>query len=261
MNVFELAASITLDKSKYDQGLNEAKSSATSFGTIFGANLASDAVKKGFEFIANGTKTVASGIAGLVKQSTEAYSQNEQLTGGVEKLYGKSTDLQKSLEQTGIKWGNSFSDADSRMKEVGDTIAASITAGDKFSDTAEMISVNYDMSMADTTKAIKAVEAALNGTAKTSESASELVKKNAQNAFKTAGMSANDYMDMATQFSASLISSLNGDAHKAAEITDVAMKAMSDNVNVFGSNMTDVSNAFKGFSKENYTMLDNLKLG
>lgn len=83
----------------------------------------------------------------------------------------------------------------------------------------------------------------------------------AAEAYKTAGMSANEYMDTATQFSASLINSLGGDVNAAADMTDIAMRAMSDNVNVFGTNMEDVSNAFKGFSKENYSMLDNLKLG
>lgn len=88
-----------------------------------------------------------------------------------------------------------------------------------------------------------------------------IVEKYAADAYKTSQMSANQYMETATQFSASLISSLGGDTQKAAEQTDVAMRAISDNVNVFGSNMEDVTNAFKGFSKQNYTMLDNLKLG
>lgn len=87
------------------------------------------------------------------------------------------------------------------------------------------------------------------------------IEQYANDAYKTSGMSANKYMDTATQFSAALISSLGGDTAKAADQTDVAMRAMSDNVNVFGSNVEDVTNAFKGFSKQNYTMLDNLKLG
>lgn len=87
------------------------------------------------------------------------------------------------------------------------------------------------------------------------------VMANAQNAWKTTGLSANDYMETATQFSASLISSLGGDTQAAADLTQTAMEAMSDNVNTFGTNFEDVSNAFKGFSKQNYTMLDNLKLG
>lgn len=83
----------------------------------------------------------------------------------------------------------------------------------------------------------------------------------AAEAYKTAGMSANQYMQQVTSFSASLINSLGGDTAKAAEYGDMAMRAMSDNVNTFGSNMEDVQNAFQGFSKQNYTMLDNLKLG
>ena len=87
------------------------------------------------------------------------------------------------------------------------------------------------------------------------------VMANAQTAWKTTGLSANEYMETATQFSASLISSLGGDTQAAADLTQTAMEAMSDNVNTFGTNFEDVSNAFKGFSKQNYTMLDNLKLG
>lgn len=83
----------------------------------------------------------------------------------------------------------------------------------------------------------------------------------ANEAYKTSGMSANAYMDTATSFSAALVNSLGGDVDKAADMTDVAMRAMSDNVNVFGSDFTSVQNAFQGFAKQNYTMLDNLKLG
>lgn len=85
--------------------------------------------------------------------------------------------------------------------------------------------------------------------------------KNAQQAYKTAGMDANSYMENATQFSASLINSLGGDTVKAAELTDVAMRAISDNVNTFGSDSEAVTNAIIGMSRGNYTMLDNLKLG
>lgn len=93
------------------------------------------------------------------------------------------------------------------------------------------------------------------------ENAQNTVLKNAQNAWQTAGMSANTYMENATQISAALINSLGGDTEKAASQVDVAMRAISDNVNTFGTNMEDVTNAFKGFAKENYTMLDNLSLG
>ena len=89
----------------------------------------------------------------------------------------------------------------------------------------------------------------------------ETVKQNANNAFSTAGMSANEYMETVTSFSASLISSLEGNTSEAAKISDMAIKDMSDNANTFGTNMQSIQNAYQGFSKQNYTMLDNLKLG
>lgn len=83
----------------------------------------------------------------------------------------------------------------------------------------------------------------------------------ANQAYKTAGMSANQYMEQATGFAASLINSLGGDTKEAAHLADVAMQSMSDNVNTFGTDMASVQYAFQGFAKQNYTMLDNLKLG
>lgn len=83
----------------------------------------------------------------------------------------------------------------------------------------------------------------------------------ADNAYKTAGLSANEYMETVTSFSASLLQSLNGDTAKAAEVADKAITDMSDNANKMGSSMESIQNAYQGFAKQNYTMLDNLKLG
>lgn len=91
--------------------------------------------------------------------------------------------------------------------------------------------------------------------------ASKTVQKNAAKAYKTAGMSANDYMDTATSFAASLIKGLNGDTAKAANVADTAIQDMSDNANTFGTSMDSIQYAYQGFAKQNYTMLDNLKLG
>lgn len=87
------------------------------------------------------------------------------------------------------------------------------------------------------------------------------VKKYADQAYKTAGMSANQYMETVTGFSASLIQSLGGDTAKAAEYADKAITDMSDNANKMGTDMGLITNAYQGFAKQNYTMLDNLKLG
>lgn len=88
-----------------------------------------------------------------------------------------------------------------------------------------------------------------------------LVVEYAENAYKTAGMSANEYMDTVTSFSASLLQGLGGDTEKAAQVADMAIKDMSDNANKMGTDMTMIQNAYQGFAKQNFTMLDNLKLG
>ena len=87
------------------------------------------------------------------------------------------------------------------------------------------------------------------------------VMEYANDAYKTAGLSANEYMETVTGFSASLISSLGGDTEKAAEYANMAITDMSDNANKMGSDMASIQNAYSGFAKQNYTMLDNLKLG
>ncbi|KST49692.1 hypothetical protein AOY35_08790 [Enterococcus faecium] len=87
------------------------------------------------------------------------------------------------------------------------------------------------------------------------------VKKYADEAYKTSGLSANAYMENVTSFSASLLQSVGGDTEKAADVANMAMIDMSDNANKMGTNMGDIQNAYQGFAKQNYTMLDNLKLG
>ena len=89
----------------------------------------------------------------------------------------------------------------------------------------------------------------------------DLVIENAKRAAKEAGVSANEYMSGVASFSASLLQSLGGDTKKAADVADMAFKDMSDNANKFGTDMSSIQNAYQGFAKQNYTMLDNLKLG
>lgn len=91
--------------------------------------------------------------------------------------------------------------------------------------------------------------------------ASKKVQQYANEAYKTAGMGANEYMETVTNFSASLISSLGGDTQKAADLANQTIVDMSDNANKMGTDMTSIQNAYQGFAKQNYSMLDNLKLG
>lgn len=91
--------------------------------------------------------------------------------------------------------------------------------------------------------------------------AQDAVMKYASEAYKTAGLSANNYMETVTGFSAALISSLEGDTQAAAEVANMAIIDMADNANKMGTNIQSIQNAYQGFAKQNYTMLDNLKLG
>lgn len=90
---------------------------------------------------------------------------------------------------------------------------------------------------------------------------SGIVMEYANNAYKTAGLSANQYMETVTSFSASLLQSLDGDTQKAAETADMAITDMADNANKMGTSIDSIQNAYQGFAKQNFTMLDNLKLG
>lgn len=175
MNVFDLAARITLDRSEYENGLSEAKESGSSFASAVGNGLKTVA-KVG----AAAVSAAAAGVVALTKMGVEGYAQYEQLAGGVETLFKTSQDT---------------------------------------------------------------------------------VMKYAENAYKTAGMSANQYMETVTSFSASLIQSLDGDTAKAAEVADMAITDMSDNANKMGTSIEMIQNAYNGFAKGNFTMLDNLKLG
>ena len=171
----------------------------------------------------------AEGFSGKLKGIIDSESESAGKSGG-SKLAGA---LGGAMKVTGAA--------------IGAGMAAATTAVVGFGKEAVSAYANY--------------EQLVGGVDKLYGDASEKVQKYADEAYKTSGMSANAYMETATSFSAALIGSLNGDVNKAADMTDVAMRAMSDNVNVFGSDMASVQNAFQGFAKGNYTMLDNLKLG
>ena len=106
-----------------------------------------------------------------------------------------------------------------------------------------------------------ALEQSLGGVETLFKGNADTVKQYAKEAYRTVGLSANDYMENVTSFSASLLQSMGGDTEAAAEIANMAMVDMGDNANKMGTNMQDIQNAYQGFAKQNYTMLDNLKLG
>lgn len=115
--------------------------------------------------------------------------------------------------------------------------------------------------VATSVKAFADVEQSIGGVETLFKDSADQVISDSKKAYETAGMSANDYMQTITGFSASLLQSLGGDTKKAAEIGNMAIIDMSDNANKMGTSMEMIQNAYQGFAKQNYTMLDNLKLG
>lgn len=153
-------------------------------------------------------------------------------------------------------------DVDASMKKVGEKMGSAIKAGCKVAATAiAAMGTALAGFVAGSIKNFAEYEQLVGGVEKLFGNSAKTVQKYAQDAYKTAGLSANEYMTQVTSFSASLISSMGGDTKAAADRANMAIVDMADNVNVFGSNMTDVQNAYQGFAKQNYTMLDNLKLG
>lgn len=149
-------------------------------------------------------------------------------------------------ETSGLK--NAMSSA---VSAVGKFSAAAVAAG---ATAAAAITKSAVESYADYEQLIGGVETLFKDSA-------GIVEEYANNAFQTAGLSANDYMETVTGFSASLLQSVGGDTEEAARIADMAITDMADNANKMGTSMESIQNAYQGFAKQNYTMLDNLKLG
>ena len=189
-----------------NESMKDATNSASKMSSVM-KGIGSSAIKVGKGLAVAGA-AAATAVTALVSKSVGAFSDYEQLTGGVETLFGAGG---RSVEEYAQSVGKSVSDVQGK----------------------------YDSLM----------------------SAQNVVLENANKAYMTAGMSANEYMDTVTGFSASLISSLGGDTNKAADYANSALVDMSDNANKMGTDMESIKNAYKGFAKQNYTMLDNLKLG
>lgn len=188
------------------ESMKDATSSASKMTSVM-QGIGSGVAKVGKGLAIAGT-AAATAVTALVSKSVGAFADYEQLTGGVETLFGAGG---RSVDEYAQSVGKSVSD----------------------------IQGKYDSLM----------------------SAQNAVLENANKAYMTAGMSANEYMDTVTGFSASLISSLGGDTNKAADYANSALVDMSDNANKMGTDMESIKNAYQGFAKQNYTMLDNLKLG
>ena len=171
----------------------------------------------------------------------------------------QNKDANKAIDETGEKANGLASTMDKAFAKIGSiskTVGKAAVAGLAAS-TAAMGALMKESigNYADYEQLVGGVQTLFG------DDASKTVMENAQKAFQTAGMSANAYMETVTGFSASLVASLKGDTVKAADAADMALRDMSDNANKMGTDMALIQNAYQGFAKQNYTMLDNLKLG
>lgn len=177
-------------------------------------------------------------IAGSLTYDTKLDTKG--FDNGISDIDKKTSKLQRAMSTVGTEFKKAF--------EIG-TVAVGATA-------TALVGLGTA-----STKAYSGLEQNIGGVETLFKSSSQTVIDNANNAYKTAGMSANQYMETVTSFSASLLQGLNGDTAKAAKIADTAIIDMSDNANKMGTDMSLIQNAYQGFAKQNYTMLDNLKLG
>ena len=158
--------------------------------------------------------------------------------------------IPKEFESAGESAGNLFNTKfGAALKKLGGIVGA-LGVGKMIADT-----------ISDSIKAYADYEQLVGGVETLFKESSDMVQKYAAQAYKNQGMSANAYMETVTGFSASLLQSLGGDTEKAAKIADMAITDMSDNANKMGTSMESIQYAYQGFAKQNYTMLDNLKLG
>lgn len=167
---------------------------------------------------------------------------------GKKKIESGNKDLERSSERSSSdisnKWGVAF-------KAVGAAAVAGLAI-------ASVATVSL---VSEAVKGYAAYEQLTGGVETLFKDSSKAVMGYAETAFRTAGLSANDYMETVTSFSASLLQGLNGDTAKAANIANTAITDMADNANKMGTSMEMIQNAYQGFAKDNFTMLDNLKLG
>lgn len=169
----------------------------------------------------------------------------------VVKIGADVSDVNRGIEDTGKK-----------TSALGEKIKSGLAAAGK----AAVVGVTAAATAVGAlgTKAVQAYadyEQLVGGVETLFKDSQDEVMEYANNAYKTAGLSANEYMETVTSFSASLLQSLDGDTSAAAEKANLALTDMSDNANKMGTDMTSIQNAYQGFAKANYTMLDNLKLG
>ena len=264
MNLFELFATITLDTSGYDKGLQNVKKSSAEYRSDVmklaqtykkqGMDM-SEAMKKAYAEIDKSQYETAENS----KSDAKKFAQNWENAG---KNISDVADKIKSGLATAAKVGTAaITAAATGIVALTKASVQNYAEYEQLVGGVETLFGTGGKSIQEYALSVgKSVEEVQNEYDKLAAS-QQKVLDNAANAYRTAGMSANEYMETVTSFSASLLQSLDGDTEAAAEYANMAITDMSDNANKMGTSMEMIQNAYNGFAKQNYTMLDNLKLG
>lgn len=243
---FKAAAAGLDDWTKSEQGLN---SKISSLNSIIGIQREKvNALKSEYQRLIDNGLDPASDRA--IRLRTQINNEEAALASNEKELKANQKAL-KDLGDESDKSGEKLAKLGDVAKAAGKAIGAALAAAG-----AAVLSLtkNAIENYAEYEQLVGGVETLF-------DKSSAKVMEYANNAYKTAGMSANEYMETVTSFSASLLQGLGGDTDKAAEIANKALVDMSDNANKMGTDMEMIQNAYQGFAKQNYTMLDNLKLG
>ena len=217
-------------------------------------------------------KDKISTLEAALKNASDSFGENDRRTQNWQIALNNANSELNNMERE-LKESTEEADNLSRgLEDAGDSAEKSVTKFEKLGAILKGIGVAIGASVVaagaaafklgkEVISAYADYEQLIGGVDTLFDEASQTVQRYAENAYKTAGMSANAYMETVTGFSASLIQSLGGDTAKAAQIADMVITDMSDNANKMGTDISSIQNAYQGFAKQNYTMLDNLKLG
>ena len=195
------------------------------------------------------------------------YSENSsEVQRWQQALNNATTDVNRTKKQlneleTGVEGvGDAMDGAGQKTSLFGDMLKSNLL-GDAIKSGVKAVASGIKSLISGAVESYGEYEQLVGGVETLFGSSADTVIKNAENAYKTAGLSANAYMETVTSFSASLLQSMGNDTEAAAKKADLALTDMSDNANKMGTDMQSIQNAYQGFAKQNYTMLDNLKLG
>lgn len=280
MNLFDLFVKISVDTGDFDSGVDRVSKACKSLGgDMKTTGKDSEALRNKINSLGEQYESASKEVDDLTKQFNRSVQETGETSKETQELAAKLAEaekeagsLKKEMDRLGKSLGDTGDDAEKAKKKA-----------DGFGSAWKKALTKLKPAAAAAVKALAAVTAAaaaafgavvkqsvedysdyeqlVGGVETLFKRSSDKVVAYANNAYKTAGLSANDYMETVTSFSASLLQGLGGDTEAAAVIADQAITDMSDNANKMGTDMEMIQNAYQGFAKQNYTMLDNLKLG